>query len=56
MKKIEYLIPTIEVVKILQQSQLLAGSQQGLNDALQSDEVVDGWSRELGDFDDFNVQ
>jgi hypothetical protein len=53
MKKKEYIIPKIEVVKIQQHSQLLAGSQYGLNDNLQGQPVADGWAREFSDFDDF---
>ena len=43
MIKKEYLKPEIEVVMIQQQNQILAGSQQGLNDNLQGDEVETGW-------------
>ena len=43
MIKKEYLKPEIEVVMIQQQSQILAGSQQGLNDNLQDEEVIEGW-------------
>ena len=50
MTKKEYMKPEIEVVKIQQQSQILAGSQQGLNDNLNPDLVDDGWAP--GMFDD----
>ena len=43
MIKKEYLKPEIEVVMIQQQNQILAGSQQGLNDNLQDEEVIEGW-------------
>ena len=33
----------MEVVKIQQQSQILAGSQEGMNTKLQNDEVEDAW-------------
>ena len=44
MTKKEYMKPEIEVVKSQQQSQILAGSQQGLNDELNPDPVDDGWA------------
>ena len=44
MTKKEYLKPEMEVVKIQQHLQLLAGSQQGLNDNLNPDPVDDGWA------------
>ena len=44
MTKKEYLKPEMEVVKIQQQRQILAGSQQGLNDNLNPDPVDDGWA------------
>lgn len=47
MIKKEYLKPEMEVVKIQQQSQILAGSTQGLNDNLQNEEVTDGWAPTL---------
>ena len=45
MKKKEYIIPTMEVVKIQQQCQILAGSVDayGMNRQLQDDEVDEGW-------------
>jgi hypothetical protein len=45
MKKKEYIIPTMEVVKIQQQCQILAGSvdANGMNTDLQDDEVDAGW-------------
>ena len=43
MTKKEYLKPEMEVVKIQQQSQILAGSTQGMNDGLQNEEVHNGW-------------
>ena len=43
MIKKEYLKPEMEVVMLQQQSQILAGSTQGLNDELQGDEVETGW-------------
>jgi hypothetical protein len=46
MKKKEYIIPTMEVVKIQQQCQILAGSVDayGMNKTLIEDETVDeGW-------------
>ena len=44
MTKKKYMKPTMEVVKIQQQSQILTGSQQGLNDNLQNEDVDDGWA------------
>ena len=44
MIKKEYLKPEMEVVMIQQQSQILAGSQQGMNDELQNESVDDGWA------------
>ena len=43
MKK-EYMKPELEVVKIQHHLQLLAGSQQGLNDNLNPDLVDEGWA------------
>lgn len=43
MTKKEYMKPEMQVVKIQQQCQILAGSTQGLNDELQGDEVEIGW-------------
>ena len=48
MKKKEYIIPTMEVVKIQHQNQLLAGS---INDNLHGEEVEEGWSREFDDIE-----
>ena len=42
MKK-EYMKPELEVVELKNQCQILAGSQQGLNDNLQNEEVTEGW-------------
>ena len=44
MTKKEYLKPEMEVVKIQQQCQILAGSTQGVNDTLQDEEVEDGFA------------
>ena len=44
MVKKEYLKPEMEVVKIQQQSQILAGSNFGVNDTLQDEEVEDGFA------------
>ena len=43
MKKKIYEKPTIEIVKLQQQYMILAGSNQGVNDELQSEEVIIGW-------------
>ena len=44
MIKKEYMKPTMEVVKIQQQSQILAGSSYGMKTELQEDsEVDDAW-------------
>ena len=43
MKKKDYMKPEMEVVKIQQQCQILAGSTQGFNDELQDEEVGEGW-------------
>lgn len=45
MIKKEYLKPEMEVVKIQQQSQILAGSvdSNGMNTGLQEEEVTVGW-------------
>ena len=45
MTKKEYLKPEMEVVKIQQQCQILAGSVDayGMNSQLQDDEVDEGW-------------
>ena len=42
MKKI-YVKPTVEVVKLQQSQQLLAGSNYGVNEGLQDIPVDDGW-------------
>ena len=55
MTKKEYMKPEIEVVKIQQQSQILAGSQQGLNDELNPDPVDDGWAPGMFDGPDWDV-
>lgn len=57
MKK-EYMMPAMEVVKVQQQCQILAGSidANGMNTDLQNEEVTEGWARDLefGDeYDDF---
>ena len=46
MTKKEYLKPEMEVVKIQQQCQILAGSvdANGMNTGLQNEEVTDGWA------------
>ena len=44
MTKKEYMKPEMEIVKIQQQCQILAGSTQGLNDTLQDVEVEDGFA------------
>ena len=45
MKKKEYMKPEMQVVKIQQQRQILAGSvdANGMNTNLQDDEVIEGW-------------
>ena len=43
MTKKEYMKPTMEVVKIQQQSQILAGSSYGMKTELSNDEVEDAW-------------
>lgn len=43
MEKKIYMKPTMEIVKLQQQNMILAGSTQGLNDELQSEEVIIGW-------------
>lgn len=43
MKKKIYEKPTMEIVKLQHQHMILAGSTQGLNDELQSEEVILGW-------------
>ncbi len=44
MIKKEYMKPTLKVVKIQQQSQILAGSNFGVNDTLQGEEVNEGFA------------
>ena len=46
MTKKEYMKPEMEVVKIQQQCQILAGSldANGMNDTLQEETVTDGWA------------
>ena len=51
MIKKDYMKPAIEVVKIHQQCQILAGSQEGLNDNLQPGTVPDGWAPGMFDGD-----
>ena len=43
MTKKEYMKPTMKVVKIQQQSQILAGSSYGMKTELSNDEVEDAW-------------
>ena len=44
MNKKEYMTPEMEVMELKQQCQILAGSTQGLNDELQSEEVGEGFA------------
>ena len=55
MIKKEYMKPTIEVVKIQQQCQILAGSvdTNGMNDMLLNEEVDEGWAPPF--FDNLNL-
>ena len=55
MKK-EYMMPAMEVVKIQQQGQILAGSidANGMNTDLQNEEVTEGWAREFAESDDWD--
>ena len=55
MKK-EYMMPAMEVVKIQQQGQILAGSidANGMNTDLQNEEVTEGWARSFDEGDDFD--
>ena len=53
MTKKEYMKPEMEVVMLQQQSQILAGSTQGLNDELQDEEVDEGWAPPF--FDNLNL-
>ena len=43
MNKKHYIKPTIEVVKLQQQCQILAGSDYGMNEELQNEIVNEGW-------------
>lgn len=43
MSKKEYMKPSMEVVKLQQQSQILAGSSYGMKTELSDDEVEDAW-------------
>ena len=43
MTKKEYMTPTMEVVKIQQQSQILAGSSYGMNTQLSEEEAEEAW-------------
>ena len=43
MTKKEYMKPSVKVMKIQQQCQMLAGSPYGINDELQSETVTEGW-------------
>ena len=51
MIKKEYMKPTMQVVKIQQQCQILAGSldANGMNNGLLDDEVDEGWAPEFND-------
>ena len=53
MTKKEYMKPEMEVVKIQQQCQILAGSvdANGMNTGLQDDEMTEGWAREIANED-----
>ena len=55
MKK-NYMKPEMEVVKIQQQGQILAGSidANGMNTDLQNEEATEGWAREFAESDDFD--
>ena len=44
MNKKEYMTPEMEVMELKQQCLILAGSTQGLNDELQSEEVEEGFA------------
>ena len=44
MNKKEYMTPEMEVMELKQQCLILAGSTQGLNDELQSEEVGEGFA------------
>lgn len=48
--------PEMEVVKIQQQGQILAGSidANGMNTDLQNEEATEGWAREFDEGDDFD--
>ena len=43
MSKKEYMKPSMEVVKLQQQSQILAGSSYGMKTELSDNEVEDAW-------------
>ena len=50
------MMPAMEVVKIQQQGQILAGSidANGMNTDLQNEEVTEGWARLFDEGDDFD--
>ena len=54
--KENYMKPEMEVVKIQQQGQILAGSidANGMNTDLQNEEATEGWAREFDEGDDFD--
>jgi hypothetical protein len=54
MTKKEYMKPTMNVVRIQNKSQILAGSldANGMNKSLQSEEVGSAWSRGSNGWDD----
>ena len=57
MRKKEYMMPSMEVVKVQQQGQILAGSLDvyGMNEELVStEEVTEGWAREFAEGDDWD--
>ena len=43
MTKKEYMKPSVKVMKLQQNCQILAGSAYGINDGLQNEEVTEGW-------------
>ena len=43
MSKKEYMKPSMEVVKLQQQSQILAGSSYGMNTQLSEEEAEEAW-------------
>ena len=55
MIKKEYLQPTMDVVEINMNVQILAGSNEGLNDNLQPDEVPDGWAPGMFEGDAWDI-